>query len=381
MTKHICLVAAEESGDALGADVTDALRAIDPQVQLSGIGGARMRERGVSSDVDMSGLAVVGLFEGLKAFDRVKIAVEAAANHIAKLNPDAVVLIDSWGFMWRLARALKERGLHAKRIKLVGPQVWATRPGRARVLAQWCDHLLCIHAFEQPYYVRWGPPTTVIGNPAMHRMKKGDAAAFRSTHGIASNMRLIGLLPGSRPAEIRRVMPTLVAAVSRLCAGHTDRQIVCVAAPSVEAAVREAAKTWPFPHVISTSDAEKPNAFAAMEVAIASSGTVTTELGVQGAAVVSGYRLGWLTWAILRLLLFKSPYATLMNVAAGREVAPEFIQTKFTPDNLVRAAERLLSNPAALEAQRAAQAEALKAMAGPGRPAAEIAAETILKLA
>lgn len=380
MTRHICLIAAEESGDALGADVIDALRAIEPAVQLSGIGGARMRERGVSSDVDMSGLAVVGLFEGLKAFDRVKIAVEAAANHIAKLDPDAVVLIDSWGFMWRLARALKERGLHARRIKLVGPQVWATRPGRARVLAQWCDHLLCIHAFEQPYYVKWGLPTTVIGNPALHRMRKGDGVAFRGAHGIARDARVIGLLPGSRPAEIRRVMPTLVAAAAQLCAGHPERQVLCVAAPSVEATVREAAKAWSFPHLIVGGSSDKADAFSAMEVAIASSGTVTTELGVQGAAVVSGYRLGWLTWAILRLLLFKSPYATLMNVALGREVAPEFIQTKFTAENIARAAERLLSDPVAMDAQRKGQAEALKAMAGPGRPAAEIAAETILKL-
>ena len=126
---HIFLVAAEDSGDAFGADVIDALRAADPAVQISGIGGERMRSRGAFSDVDMSGLAVIGLIEGLKAYDRVKQAVEDAADVIAKADPDSVVLIDSWGFMWRLARALKMRGARAKRIKLIGPQVWATRPG------------------------------------------------------------------------------------------------------------------------------------------------------------------------------------------------------------------------------------------------------------
>ena len=137
---HIFLVAAEASGDAMGADVIDALRRTAPQIQISGIGGELMRERGVSSDVDMSGLAVIGLIEGLKAYGRVKKAVEDAADVIASADPDSVVLIDSWGFMWRLARALKLRGVRAKRIKLIGPQVWATRPGRARVLAQWVDH-------------------------------------------------------------------------------------------------------------------------------------------------------------------------------------------------------------------------------------------------
>ncbi|MFZ4686002.1 MAG: lipid-A-disaccharide synthase, partial [Hyphomonadaceae bacterium] len=145
---HVYLVAAEDSGDAIGADVIDAMRAKDPAVRISGIGGERMRAKGVSADIDMSGLAVLGLIEGLKAYGRVKQAVEDTADAIAKVDPDSVVLIDSWGFMWRVARALKMRGVRAKRIKLIGPQVWATRPGRARVLAQWVDHLLCIHQFE-----------------------------------------------------------------------------------------------------------------------------------------------------------------------------------------------------------------------------------------
>jgi lipid-A-disaccharide synthase len=378
---HIFLVAAEDSGEAMGADVIDALRAKDPGVRISGIGGRQMRERGVHSDVDMSGLAVVGLFEGLKAYGRVKKAVADAAERVAKADPDAVVLIDSWGFMWRLAQALKLRGARAKRIKLIGPQVWATRPGRARVLAQWCDHLLCIHDFEEPFYKRWGLPTTVIGNPALSRMPKGSGPAFRKARGIANGARLIGLLPGSRPAEIRRVMPRLVAAAERLCVEHPERQVVCVMAGSIETAVREAAKEWRFPHILIGDAKEKADAFAAMEVALASSGTVTTELGAQGAAVVAGYKLGWMTWAILRAFLFRSPYTTLMNVAAGKEVVPEFTQTKFTVDNLVRAAERLLSDPVALEDQRRSQREAIARMAGPGQPAADIAAETILKLA
>jgi lipid-A-disaccharide synthase len=378
---HIFLVAAEDSGDALGADVVDALRAIDPAGRISGIGGGKMRERGIASDVDMSGLAVLGFIDGIKAFGRVKRAVEAAGEAIITTDPDAVVMIDSWGFMWRLARYLKERGSRAKRIKLIGPQVWATRPGRARVLAQWCDHLLCIHAFEQPFYERWGLQTTVIGNPALHRMAKGDGAAFRAAQNIPAGKRILGLLPGSRRSEIRRVAPILVAACERLTGGHDDRIVVCVAAESVETSIRQMAQTWKFPHIISTGEAGKANAFASMEVAVACSGTVTTELAAQGAAIVVGYKLGWVTWAIARLFLMRSKFITLLNVAAGREIAPEFVQTRFTPAKVAAAAERLLSDPQALETQRRAQAEALKLMAGPGRPAAEIAAETILKLA
>src|SRR5262249_54059247 len=207
-------------GDALGADVIDALRAADSEVRISGIGGARMRERGASSDVDMSGLAVLGFIDGVKAFGRVKRAVEAAGQAILKADADRVILIDSWGFMWRLARWLKEHGNRARRIKLIGPQVWATRPGRARVLAQWCDHLLCIHAFEQPFYEKWGLPTTVIGNPALHRMAKGDAQKFRSQHEAVDGRKIIGLLPGSRKSELRRVAPALAGACEQLTLGQ-----------------------------------------------------------------------------------------------------------------------------------------------------------------
>ncbi len=378
---HIFLVAAEDSGDALGADVIDALKAADPTVRVSGIGGERMRERSVSSDVDMSGLAVLGLIEGLKAYGRVKKAVEDAAEAIVKADPDAVVLIDSWGFMWRLARALKLRGARAKRIKLIGPQVWATRPGRARVLAQWVDHLLCIHPFEQPFYVKWGLPTTVIGNPALHRLPKGDGAGFRQRHGIPVDASVIGLLPGSRKAEMRRVAPTLMEATKQVQARDPARKVVCMVAPSVASEVEALAAAQSFPIVLVKSEAEKADAYAAMTVAIACSGTVTTELAAQGAAVVTGYKLGWITWALLRFLLFKSRFSALVNVAANREVIPEFLQTRFSVQNIAQSAEERLSNPTALKAQRDGQHEALRVMAGTGRPAAEIAAEAILKLA
>jgi lipid-A-disaccharide synthase len=339
-----------------------------------------MKERGATSEIDLSGLAVLGLVEGLKAFGRVKKAVEAAADVVAKADPDEVVLIDSWGFMWRLAKALKQRGVRPKRVKLIGPQVWATRPGRARVLAQWCDHLLCIHAFEQPFYKRWGLPTTVIGNPALHRMKQGEGKAFRTRRGLEGK-HIVGLLPGSRRAEMRRVAPVLVDATDRVCGGHPDRHVVVVAAGSAETAVRAMAANWRFPYTLVTGEEEKADAFAVMEVAIACSGTVTTELGAQGAGVVTGYKVGWITWALLRLFLLRSRFVTLMNVAANEEVASEFVQTRFSPDNLAKAAERLLSEPGALATQLRKQREALAIMAGPGRPAAEIAAETILELA
>ncbi|MBI1359613.1 MAG: lipid-A-disaccharide synthase [Alphaproteobacteria bacterium] len=375
------LVAAEASGDALGADLIDALRQEQPDVRLSGVGGGKMASRGVPSLVDTGGLAVLGLIDGVKAFGRVKQKVKEVADAIVRADPDAVVLIDSWGFMWRVARELKLRGLRARRIKLIGPQVWATRPGRARVLAEWCDHLLCIHAFEQPFYERWGLPTTVIGNPALGRVHQGDGARFRADHAVAAGQTVIGLLPGSRPSEIHRVAPVLVEAARELCRKDPQRLVVCVVAPSIEPELRALSSSWTFPYLLVIAEEDKSDAFAAMEVALACSGTVTTELAAQGAAIVVGYRLGWVTWAIARAFLMRARFITLLNVAANKEVAPEFVQTRFTASNLARAAERLLSDPEALASQRSDQRAALKKMAGPERPAASIAAETVLRLA
>lgn len=377
---HVFLVAAEDSGDAIGADVIDRLRARSPGIRISGIGGERMKAAGVHSDVDMSGLAVLGLVEGLMAYGRVKQAVEDVAAVIAAADPDSVVLIDSWGFMWRVARALKLRGVRAKRIKLIGPQVWATRPGRARVLAQWVDHLLCIHPFEQPFYVKWGLPTTVIGNPALHRLPKGDGQAFRARHGIDADAPIIGLLPGSRKSEMTRVAPTLMEATRMVRERDPRRQVVCMVSPSVADEVRALAAAQSFPIHLVMDDAEKADAYAAMTVAIACSGTVTTELAAQGATVVTGYKLGWITWGLLRAFLFKSKYSALVNVAANAEVIPEFIQTRFNARNVAESAEKRLSDPAVLEMQRAQQREAIRIMSGDGRSAADISAETILKL-
>lgn len=377
---HVFLVAAEDSGDAIGADVIDALRARSPDIRISGIGGERMKAAGAHSDVDMSGLAVLGLVEGLMAYGRVKKAVEDVTAVIAAADPDSVVLIDSWGFMWRVARALKLRGVRANRIKLIGPQVWATRPGRARVLAQWVDHLLCIHPFEQPFYVQWGLPTTVIGNPALHRLPKGDGQAFRARHGIDAYAPIIGVLPGSRKSEMTRVAPTLMEATRMVRERDPRRQVVCMVSPSVADEVRALAAAQNFPIHLVMDDAEKADAYAAMTVAIACSGTVTTELAAQGAAVVTGYKLGWITWGLLRAFLFKSKYSALVNVAANAEVIPEFIQTRFNARNVAESAEKRLSDPAVLETQRAQQREAIRVMSGDGRSAADISAETILKL-
>jgi lipid-A-disaccharide synthase len=375
LSGRIFLVAAESSGDALGADLARVLKERDPTVELAGVGGPLMAEAGVPTQADISGLAILGFIDGFLAFARVKRAVTATVGAILKARPDVVVLIDSWGFTLRVAQGVRAADPNIKLVKYIGPQVWATRPGRAKTLAAAVDHLICIHDFEVPFYAPYGLDCTVCGHPALGRYKPGDGAALRARQGYKPNEKIILVLPGSRTAEIRRIGPTLWAA-GELLDRDRDVRIIVVAANSVRQQVLEQAPAA----VRILDEREKEDAFAAATVALAASGTVTTEVALQGTPLVIGYKLGWITWAIARAFLFKSKYATLMNVAADKEVAPEFIQTRCTPENIAAAAAPLLDDPDAREDQVRAQDEALAKMGRGDRPASEFAADAVLKV-
>lgn len=376
MSEKIFLVAAESSGDALGADLARVLKQRDPSLELFGVGGALMEAQSIKSQVDISGLAVLGFIDGLLAYKRVKIAVEAAVAAILAAKPDVVVLIDSWGFTLRVAQGVRAAAPEIKLVKYVGPQVWATRPGRAKTLAATVDHLICIHDFEVPFYAPYNLPCTVCGHPALGRFKQGDGAAFRARHGFSANDKLLLVLPGSRPSEIRRIGPTLWRGAELLKRDRPELRFVVVAA----SAVRDSVVAQAPASALIVDESEKEDAFAAPTASLAASGTVTTEVALQGTPLVIGYKLGWITWALARAFLLKSKYTTLMNVAANAEVAPEIIQTRFTPANLARATAPLLDDPAKREAQVRAQNDALNKMGRGGHPASEIAADAVLNV-
>lgn len=375
MSGRIFLVAAEASGDALGADLARALKETDPSLELMGVGGALMAEEGIQSQADTSGLAVLGFVEGLLAYSKVKRAVAATVAAILAAKPDVVVLIDSWGFTLRVAQGVRAAAPEIKLVKYIGPQVWATRPGRAKTLAAAVDHLICIHDFEVPYYEPYGLACTVAGHPALGRFKPGDGPALKAREGFKPKERVVLVLPGSRAAEVRRIGPTLWQAAEMLDASRKDVRLLVVAAQSVRKAVVEQA-----PAVARIVDErEKEDAFAAATVALAASGTVTTEVALQGTPVIVGYKLNWLTWAMARAV-FKGKYVTLMNVAADAEIVPEFLQTNFTAANIAQAAAPLLDDEDARDERVRRQDEALAKMGRGGRPAAEIAADAVLRV-
>jgi lipid-A-disaccharide synthase len=204
----VMLVAAEASGDNLGAGLARALRArLGEGVRFIGVGGGKMAAEGVESPFNIAELSILGLFEALAAYPRVRRRVADTAALAAADRPDVAVLIDSWGFTLRVAHTLRRLYPDLPLVKYVGPQVWATRPGRAKTLARSVDHLLSIHAFDAPWFEKEGLPVTFVGNPALAGDFSGaDPARLRAAIGAGPDDPILLVLPGSRPAEIKLVI-------------------------------------------------------------------------------------------------------------------------------------------------------------------------------
>ena len=376
----IMLVAAEASGDALGAGLARALKTrLGADVTFVGVGGPRMAAEGVVSPFDIAELSILGWIEGLRAYGKVKRRVEETAALAEREKPDAVVLIDSWGFTIRVAKAIRAARPDVPLIKYVGPQVWASRPGRARTLAGSVDHLLALYSFDAPWFEREGLSTTVVGSSALHvDMAGADGAAFRARRGIAADTKLLLVLPGSRPSEITRMTPVYEAAIGKLKAIDPTLEVAVVAAGTVAKDVAGRVAAWPF-RVHLVDEAEKYDAMRAATVALATSGTVSTELALAGAPMVIAYKIDGLSYQLMKRLV-TAKHVTLFNIAADDRIAPEFIQNEATPAILAAAVGRLLSDPAMAAEQARRQTAALDLMGRGGPDPSELAADAVLKV-
>ncbi|QUD90629.1 lipid-A-disaccharide synthase [Phenylobacterium montanum] len=374
------LVAAEASGDVLGAGLARALKARLGEVRFVGVGGEKMAAEGVESPFDIRDLSILGLLEGLLAYPRVVKRADETCALAMRDKPDIAVLIDSWGFTLRVAQRLKKAMPGLPVVKYVGPQVWASRPGRARTLAATVDHLMSIHAFDAPYFEAEGLKTSFVGNPTLARDFAGaDGERLRRNLGMAPDAQVLLMLPGSRPSEIKRVMPPFEEAARLLKAQRPGLEVVIPAATTVAEAVRARAAALPFPVHVLEGDEARYDAMKAATVALACSGTVTTELALAGCPMVVGYRLGHITYAIA-LRLIRTPYITLLNIAAGEPVAPEFIQGRCNGPELAKALALRLDDPTFRAGQIAAQNAALARMGRGGPDPSERAAEVVAGL-
>lgn len=377
--KKLMFVAAEASGDTLGAGLITELRAQNQTpIEVCGVGGRQMAALGVESPFDISELSILGMIEGLKAYKRVKARVAETVALALREKPDAVILIDSWGFTLRVAQGIRAVMPDVPLIKYVGPQVWATRPGRAKTLAQSVDLLLALHPMDAPYFEAEGLKTVVVGNPALNvDFAQADPSAFRQRLKMGASDQMLLVLPGSRPAEIKRLMPTFKATLERLSVERPNLKLVMPVADTVRAMVHQSLSDAPFKVTLIDSEVDKLSAMTAADLALACSGTVTTELALAGCPMVVAYKVEPLTYFIFKNI---SPleHVTLFNIMAKKAVAPEYIQHECSVNNLMSAITHRLDDKAFRDNQIDEQFKALDLM-GRGQPApAKLAAAAVI---
>lgn len=374
------LIAGEASGDLLGARLMHALKKLTGgNARFAGVGGPRMQAEGMDLLFPQAELAHFGLFELLLHIPHLLKRMRQTVKEILNARPAALITIDAPDFCFRIAKKLKAQGLPVPLIHYVAPTVWAWRPGRARKVAQFLDHLLALLPFEPPYFTREGLACTFVGHPIVESgAGSGSAARFYTRHAVPADAKLLTVLPGSRMSEVSRLMPVFGKTVKLLQARHPGLHIAIPVAAGFADYVRSQSRNWAAPVTIVASDEDKYDAFAASRAALACSGTVALELAMAGLPSVIAYKVSPLTYYAYRhLALIK--YANLVNLMHDAMIVPECLQKNCTPEKLAAATDALLTDEKVRQAQKDGLSE-VAAWLGQGQfVPSERAAETVLQ--
>lgn len=351
----IYLVAGEHSGDNLAARLMAALkRQSAGDIRFAGVGGPGMAREGLESLFPLSDLAVMGFAEILPHAPLLLHRLRETAEDITRLRPTLVITVDSPGFSFRLARRLRGSGIPV--FHYVAPQLWAWLPSRGRKLSGLVDHIMALLPFEPGFFADYDVPCTYVGHPTLESgAGRGDGKAFRARHGIDQEATVISVLPGSRLSETKRLLPIFAASLAMMKADGQDMTVVISTVASVRDAVTNATRNWPFPTIVITDPAQKYDAFAASDVALTKSGTVTLELALAGVPMVVCYRVNLITAAIARCVL-RVKNVALVNILAEQMVAPELLQFDCVPRRISAEVMALLRDPS----RRNEQLEGLK---------------------
>lgn len=364
----------EPSGDLYAGALASELRAIDPAVTITGFGGDRLRAAGASLVGDYRGLTVTGLAEVLRVLPRSYAMYRRLVASARGQRPDVLVAIDFPDFNFRLAAAIRRLGVPV--VYYISPQLWAWRPGRMKTMRQIASHVLVIFPFEEPIYRQAGVPVTFVGHPLLDLIPPPVArSTLFSQVGLRTDRRTIALLPGSRPNEVQQILPTLVRAASRI-AGRGDVQFLLARAPNLDDSLFAVLAGSRVP--IASVEGRTDDVLATSDIVITASGTATVQAAIHECPMVIVYRLSPLTYRLGKPFVTVDTYG-MVNLIAGRTVAPELIQEGFTVDGVVTHVTDLLDNRAAYESARHALREVHERLGAPG--ASRRAAEAVLEVA
>jgi len=369
---RILLVTGEASGDIHGAHLALALRALNPAVELIGVGGSRMLAAGVYllPNVDrVDAMGVPGTRQLLKGWKTLR----TLSRYVQQERFDAIILIDSPGLNLRLAKAASK--ISHNIIYYIAPQVWAWGSRRLKLIRKVINHVLAILPFEEQFFQKAGIACTYVGHPLLDELRASyDKARERKRLGLESEGIVIGLLPGSRVKEVQNILPTLLKTVQCIQNRYPILQVLLAQAHSLSDSVIH--------ELVGHSGLQvkvvkgQPNeVMAAADVLLVTSGTATLQAALIGTPMVVVYRTSPLTYQIAKCLV-KIPYISLVNILAGKEIVPELIQNRMTPECISQEALKILRDTDRRDAMKQAFQSIRTSLGGPG--ASKRAAEIIL---
>ncbi|HZE52634.1 MAG TPA: lipid-A-disaccharide synthase [Bradyrhizobium sp.] len=378
VARKIFLIATEESGDRLGAHLMKVLRQrLGGAVRFEGVGGQSMAREGLTSLFPIEELSIIGLAAVLKQLPKVLRLIRETVGAVMRARPDILVIIDSPDFTHRVARRVRARDPAIPIIDYVSPSVWAWRPGRARAMRAYIDHVLALLPFEPEEYRRLrGPPCSYVGHPLTEQLATlRPGAEEQKRRNEAPPVLLV--LPGSRRSEIRHHMAVFGETLGRLHAGGIAFELILPTMPHLLEVIQQGVKSWKIAPRVVVGEQEKRAAFRIANAALAKSGTVTLELALAGVPMVTAYRTGALeAWILLRAINVKS--VILANLVVGENVVPEFIQQDCTPEKLVPALREILGDSPSRRRQVEAFARIDTIMSTGNQPPGARAADIVL---
>ena len=349
--RTIFVVATEESGDRLGGSLMAALRRrLGDGIRFKGVGGRAMAEQGLVSLLPIDELSIIGFAAVVKQLPMLLRRIRQTTEAVLAAKPDMLVIIDSPDFTHRVAKGVRARDPNIPIVNYVSPTVWAWRPGRARAMRGYVDHVLAVLPFEPEAHRRLGGPAcTYVGHPLTEQFDALRPNAQEQARRQTSPPVLV-VLPGSRRGEIRHHMAAFGGALGLLRAGGIAFEAVLPTTPHLVDAVTAAARDWPVQPRIVVGEAEKRAVFRTAHTALAKSGTVTLELAISGVPMVTAYR-GGAVEAFIAKRVVKLASVILANLVIGESVVPEYLQENCSPEKLAAALREVMSDTAARRRQ------------------------------
>lgn len=377
MTKtSIMIVAGEASGDLHGARLVKALKELEPDLDVCGMGGKELAAQGVELLYDAAKLAVVGILEVVSHLHDIRKAMKALEQRLRSRPVDLLILIDYPDFNMILARKARKLGIPI--LYYISPQVWAWRAGRVKTIGRLVDRMAVILPFERDFYSQRGVKVDFVGHPSIDAVgAKSSQADFLTKHGIQPDARIVGILPGSRKKEIGTMLPIFLNAAKRLAQENDDLVFLLPLAPTLSISDLERNGLADCDFNIKVISGERYDLMASCHVALAASGTVTLELAILNVPMVVSYKVSPLTYLLGRRLI-KIQYVSLVNLVANKEVVPELLQRDAVPENIQQAVQNLLHNEGARKDMLKQLAEVRERLGAPG--ASERVAQLALEM-